>query len=440
MTDVVSKTITDSIDNEYKLYANYTLSNRAIPSYIDGFKPVHRKLLYAMIHEHKGKRTKISDLGGISKFNYNHGESSAMGAAITLAADWNNNVPIFQQHGSFGSRLVPAASAPRYIYAGLSDDFNKYFTDFDVVDYADDDNPEPINYLPIIPWVLVNGIEGIAVGFACKYLPHSPVALAKACKLEIDGKLKDTSIIKPSFPGFIGEIEIEAHNKFITYGIVEKTKRNTWEISELPFGVTRLKYYEMLTKMEESGQISDFEDDCAKSFKFTIKLNGKQDEECSKDPIKYFKLSKAFTENYTALDENGELVLFDTKVQIIKKFVEYRTRKIAEQFTFNIQKFTNELIWLNAKLSFVKDVLADKIDFKKLTRKELTAFCQTEYKIDKDLATRLVNISIIDITTDAVKQLETKIAELDKLKQDEINKVPATELASRLDVLIKGLK
>ena len=71
MTDVVSKTITDSIDNEYKLYANYTLSNRAIPSYIDGFKPVHRKLLYAMIHEHKGKRTKISDLGGISKFNYN---------------------------------------------------------------------------------------------------------------------------------------------------------------------------------------------------------------------------------------------------------------------------------------------------------------------------------------------------------------------------------
>ena len=440
MTDIASKTITESIDSEYKLYANYTLSNRAIPSFIDGFKPVYRKLLYAMIHEHKGKRTKISDLGGISKFNYNHGESSAMGAAITLAADWNNNVPIFQQHGSFGSRLVPAASAPRYIFAALSDDFSKYFTDFDVVDYADDDNPEPINYLPNIPWVLVNGIEGIAVGFACKYLPHSPSALAKACKMELAGKLKDSTIIKPSFPGFIGEVEVEAHNKFTTYGIVNRIKRNVWEISELPIGITRVKYYNTLTSMEDSNLIMDFEDDCAKSFKFTVKLNTKQDEDCAEDPIKYFKLSKAFTENYTALDENGELILFDTKVQIIKKFVAYRTDKIKDQFAFNIAKYDAELEWLIAKMNFVIDVIDDKINFKKLNRKELTALCENNYHVNKELATRLVNISIIDITKDSITALEQKIKDLHALRAAEATKSPVTELENRLDALIKKAK
>ena len=361
-----------------------------------------------------------------------------MGAAITLAADWNNNIPIFQQHGSFGSRLVPAAAAPRYIYAGLSEEFKNYFTDFDVLDFADDDNPEPINYLPNIPWILVNGIEGIAVGHACKYLPHSPAALAKACKLAIAGKLKDNTVIKPSFPGFFGEIEIESHNKYTTYGIAERTKRNVWEIQELPFGVTREKYFDILNKLEDAGKIQDFEDNCSNRFKFTVKLNSKQDGECAKDPIAYFKLSKAFTENYTALDETGNLILFDTKVEIIKRFVEYRINKIQDQFDFDINKIDIELVWLNAKLSFVKDVLADKINFKKTTRKDLTLYCEKQYSISKELSTRLVNISIVDITIDEVKKLEDKIKEHTDNRQLISEKVPADEMVSRLNTIIKS--
>lgn len=432
-----SKTITEAINTDYKLYANYTLSNRAIPSYIDGFKPVHRKLLYAMINEHKGKRTKISDLGGISKFGYNHGETSAMGAAITLAAAWNNNVPIFQQHGSFGSRLIPAAAAPRYIYAELNDEFYNYFMDFDVVEYGDIENPEPINYLPNIPWVLVNGIEGIAVGFACKYLPHSPVDIAKACKLAINNKLPDDYILKPAFPGFYGDIEIEAHDKFTTVGKVERIKRNVWEITELPFGITREKYFETLNKMEDAGVIQDFDDNCSNRFNFTVRMNTKSDAECAKDPIKFFKLSKSFTENYTALDEKGELVLFDTKVQIIKRFVEFRIKKLQDQLNFDIKKHEDNLKWLNAKLSFVLDVLNDTIDFKKTTRKELTEHCIQCYNVPTEMATRLVNISIVDITKDAVEVLNKQISEIqnkiDVLKNTDAKK----ELISRLDVIIK---
>ena len=167
-------------------------------------------------------------------------------------------------------------------------------------------------------------------------------------------------------------------------------------------------------------------------------MNTKQDEVCSKDPIAYFKLSKAFTENYTALDEFGNLVLFDTKVQIVKRFVEYRIKKIQDQFDFDINKIDIELVWLNAKLSFVKDVLADKIDFKKTTRKDLTSYCVTEYKIDKDLATRLVNISIVDITVDEVKKLQDKIKEHLKNRKEISEKVPAEEMESRLNTIIKS--
>ena len=68
-------TVKEVIDTAYKSFGMYVLENRAIPCYIDGMKNVHRKLFYAMLNEHRGKKTKVSDLGGISKLNYHHGVS-----------------------------------------------------------------------------------------------------------------------------------------------------------------------------------------------------------------------------------------------------------------------------------------------------------------------------------------------------------------------------
>lgn len=442
MSDIMStKSVTETINTDYKEYAQYVLSNRAIPCYIDGFKPCARKLLYAMLNQHKGKKTKISDLGGISNVGYNHGETSAMGAAINMAADWSNNVPVFQQHGSFGSRLIPEAAAPRYIYASLNETFYKYFTDFDVLDPRPDiDDPEPRTYLPNIPWVLVNGIKGIAIGFACEYLPHDPVDIAKACKLALSNRLKDDTILTPSFPGFFGTVEAETHNKFITTGKIERSKRNTWEISELPWGVNREKFFNQLVKMELEGLIQDFDDNCSDTFNFTIKVNTKQDAEIQKDPIKYFKLQKSYTENYTALDENGSLVLFETKIEIIKKFVAFRLKKIQDQLDYEISKCEKELYWLNAKLSFVKDVLDEKISFKTTTRKQLTDHCIKVYNIDSTTATRLVNISIVDITKDMVSQLEDKIDSVTKTKTEFEQSDSKQLLVERLDDIIKNSK
>lgn len=432
-----NKTVAQTIDSDYRHYAMYVLENRAIPCFIDGMKPVHRKLFYAMLNEHRGKKTKVSDLGGISKFNYHHGESSAMGAAVTLTAEWNNNVPLFQGHGNFGSRLIQEAAAPRYIFASVNPEINKYFSDFEVCDKnSDEDSPEPQTYLPNIPWVLVNGVEGIAVGFACRYLPHSPVDIAKACQLAIKGKLKDDYVIPVTFPGFRGEVIQETPTKVVTRGIVTRVKRNTWQITEAPWGYDRDQMFNQLDKMMTDGKIVDFDDDCDDTgFNFIVKLDTAADAKCQKDPIAYFKLEKAFTENYTALDETGKLRLFESKVDIIRAFVEYRVKKISDKIRYDIESARAKLTWAMLKLNIIDDVIEDTIDMRKMNRAQLIAYAIDTYAASEDNAARVAQIPLVDMTTDKLAELRLLIAEL-SAKIDDLLATKATDVyAARLSAI-----
>ena len=427
------KTVTEAIDNDYKEYAMYTIENRAIPCYLDGLKNVGRKILYVMLNDFKNKKSKVAEIGGsLSSKNYHHGESSAMGAVITLAADYNNNVPLLTQHGAFGTRLIPEAAAPRYIFASLNEKFYDYFQDFDALEYdKDPDNgPEPLTYLPNIPWVLVNGIKGIAVGFACNYLPHNPKDIAKLCLKYTNKENIDNDILVPEFPEFFGKIITEEHNKFKTQGIINRISRNTWEISEVPIGYTREKYFEILTKLMNDGKIQDFDDNCSKSFNFVIKVDSKQDKEITKDPIKYFKLEQSYTENYTAIDENSNLIIFDKKTDIIKKFVDYRINKIQEQLNFDVNKINEQVSFNKLKMMFIIDVLNDKIDLKKTTKKDLIEYFKTVYnETNLENISKIISIPVHSLTADAVKELDKKIKEqekeltkLKKLKVDDVMK------------------
>lgn len=432
-----SKSIKETIDSDYHGYAMYVLENRAIPCYVDGFKPVHRKLFYAMLNEHRGRKTKVSDLGGISKFNYHHGESSAMGAAVTLAAEWNNNVPLFRGFGNFGSRLIQEAAAPRYIFASLNPDIEKYFTDYEVCDKnSDEDNPEPQTYLPNIPWVLVNGVEGIAVGFACRYLPHSPVDIAKACQLAVKGKLKDDYVIPVTFPGFRGEVIQETPTKVVTRGIVTRVKRNTWQITEAPWGYDRDQMFNQLDKMMADNKIVDFDDDCNDTgFNFLVKLDSACDAKCQKDPIAYFKLEKAFTENYTALDENGRLRLFESKPEIIRTFVEYRIKKIGDKIQYDIDAVSSKLTWAMLKLNLISDVLERKIDLLAMKKADLIAYTIGEYSASEENAAKLTQIPIVDMTTDKLADLRLEIAKLGATLEDLRQLVPTEVYTARLSAI-----
>ena len=404
-----SKTISEAINNDYKSFALYTISNRALPCYIDGLKPVHRKLLYSMIKNFKGNNVKVAELAAsIVSCGYHHGTQAAEGSVVGMTANWNNNLPIFKEDGAFGSRIITEAAASRYIFCSLHENFEKYFSDFDVLDYIDDeDTPEPKTYLPNIPWVLVNGINGIAVGFKVSILPHSPKDISELCLKYLKGKNIDKENLLPTFPKFTGKVEKIEDSKYKTIGEISRTGRNQWTITELPIGYDRSKYFDILKKLLDKGQIQDFEDNCSETFNFIIKVDTKQDKEISKDPISYFKLDQIHSEIYSTLNENNSLVIFNNKIEIIKTFIDYRIKKVQEQIEYDKNKLQILISYNNFKIRFINDVLSGVIDIKKLSRKELIEIIKNEYdNISDDEVNKLISIPIYSMTKDSINDIE----------------------------------
>ena len=403
---MIEKPITEFIDTEYKDYSMYVLQNRAIPSAIDGFKPVQRKLVYAL--SRKSGKVKVAELGGsLSSYGYLHGESSAQSAAIGLAAPWNNNCPVFDAHGNFGSRLITDAAAPRYIYSSMSESFKRYFVDGDIApDNPDSDHPEPLHYLPIVPWVLVNGVKGIAVGYATNILPRDISDLVKACSQYLKGK--KVQDIDPSFPDFKGAVVKTADGTWEASGIISLT-RQTFTISELPPGVDRETYINMLNKYCDEGKIQDYEDYCDENgFKFEVKVARSDLAGINKDPMKFFKLTKSYSENLTTIGHDGSLQIFDSVPDLIKYFCDYRLNMFQAKIHSAQVENSHRLRELQDRMNFIQKVVNQEIDFTTITKDDLIDI--VDNITDGAPWTKdIVRIPMYEATAEGVEVLSEKI-------------------------------
>jgi DNA gyrase/topoisomerase IV subunit A len=416
MSSVTPKTVTETIDVGYLAYAMYVLQSRAIPSVIDGLKPVTRKLLYFMVTQHKTNRVKVADMGCISSFNYHHGEASAIGAALSMSQKWNNNAPIFESHGNFGSRLVQEAAGPRYIYSSLSENYKKFFIDEVVAPISfDDKNPEPAYYLPIIPWVLVNGIGGMAVGFKTEILPRSLVDVLKCTKEYLKNPqkfLSEDKPIPPTFPNFSGSIVQKSVNQWKTIGIINYIGKYTYEISELPIGYDRATYVTLLNDLLEKDLIREYDDNCSKAgFGFKVKVSVSQKSIIDKDPVKYFSLEKTHTEILTTMGTDGKLKIFNTVSSLISYFCDYRTTKFSDKIEYDKAKLVDEINFLTDKKKFIKAVVMNKIDFRKVTKEILLSYVFDNIT-QKDYGKSFVRIPLYECTVNGVEELISKIDSL----------------------------
>ena len=412
----ISKTITEIIDSDLLDYSMYVLQNRAIPSAIDGFKSGGRKLVYTMLNDYPTRKVKVAELAGsIAKYGYHHGEASAEGAVVTLTADWNNNCPIFTGHGNFGSRLVQEAAGSRYIFVSLSQEFKKYFIDHEVTSKSPDpENPEPAYYLPTIPWVLVSGISGIAVGFACNILPRSIKDLTGAVKKYLkDPKkfLKAQEAIAPTFPHFRGTVFQDEANlaTWYTEGIVEYVGKFTYRISELPIGYDRAKYVEFLNDLLDTEKIKDYEDNCSEEgFCFDVKVTAIARDKIDADPIKFFKLRKSHTENITTLGTDGKLKLFDSAADLLAYFCDHRLEKFEEKIVYEKFELLAQISLMTDKAKFIKMVVDRKIDFRQLNKEQLLEVIRTKVTTAEH-GKSFINIPLYSCTTDAITVLEETI-------------------------------
>ena len=399
--------VTDLIDGQYKDYSKYVLYSRAIPHLIDGLKPSQRKILYTALKTAKTSRIKTASLSGntISSANYHHGDASLNEAITKMVQSHSNNISLLQGEGSFGSRLVPDAAAPRYTYVKMSENFDRYFADTMVADKSvDPEDPEPAFYLPIIPWVLVNGVKGIAVGFATDIQPRNPQEIADLCQLYLDGydiDLEEPPL--PYYPEFSGKVFRDTDGHTYCEGTYILTGQTKLEITEVPVGFNRESYVTILDKLEEEGKIVGYTDKCDKSgFNFDVTLKrGKK--LTDSQIISKFKLRKKINENITVIDHNGALKVYDSPIGIIKDFCDYRIGKYAERYKYLISEGQKNLGIIQAKVKFIELVIHGKLDFKNKNRAQLKKELTKHF--EPDIIDILIRMPIYTLCQDEMSKL-----------------------------------
>jgi DNA topoisomerase-2 len=435
------KTITQFLSEEYKEFAFYTIESRAIASCIDGFKPSHRKIIHVSSQIWKTgteKHLKIFQLSGkvASDCFYHHGNASLDSSIINLAQKFKNNAPLLEEDGQFGSLRSPQAGAPRYIGTKLSPYFKLIYKDFDLLNYKEEEGEEiePYFFLPIIPTILINGGSGIAVGFASNILNRDVKEIIEACHKLLLGK--NITIIKPHLNGFLGEYIQDSENpkRWIIRGKFQRINTSTIKITELPPSLTYEKYEEILDKLVENKNIVSYDDNCKDNIDYTIKFTRSDLEKLDDEKlVKLLKLEESETENFTTLDENGKLKIFERVDDIIRYFVQFRLEYYQKRKDFMLNKMQHDLKVLGNRGKFIKLILDGKVEVNNKLKGEIIYQIESFGldKIDGDYD-YLLRMPIYSLT----REMFEKLKEDFKLKKEEIEKL---KLVDPKDVYLEDL-
>lgn len=435
---VTNYNLSDIANNEMKEFAMYTIESRAIPSMIDGLKPVQRFYLYSSIVNTPRDFKKVSAVSGVvSDYGYNHGETSAASAGQLMAATWNNNICLVEGRGSFGTRQIQQAGAARYVYTRLHSNFNKYIKDIKLAPvHADPEHEPPAHYIPVIPLVLANGTRGIATGFATTILPRSEKDLIESCK-EYITKGSIAKRLQVSFPDFTGTTEYDSStNRHVCMGVWERPTKTKLIIKEIPYGFDREAYVKILDKLEDDGKIVDYQDQCSiAGFQFEVKLKNETAAILNTDEkiIKMFKLEKAFAENLTVIGHDGNLREYDDERNLIVDFCNYRLGILQQRIDLEKDNATEELRFLKVKKEFITAVLDDKIVFKNKGKEDVTKQILKETSaLDAD-CDRLLRMNIITLTKEMVAELNKQIKEVTERLKHWKSTTPQDQFLEDLD-------
>lgn len=360
------RSLEDFFGNEYLNYAKYVVENRAIPSVIDGFKPTQRKVAYVANKVWKTggeKPLKVFQLAGTVAANayYHHGNASLEGAIIGMAQDFKSSMPIFQGIGQFGSLRSPEAGAPRYVGVKFNENFRLLYKDFELTTprYEEGEEIEPQFFLPIIPTVLLNGGSGIAVGFATNIMNRNPLDLIDACLDVLNGN--PVRQLKPWIKGFRGSFDPSPDNPkgWVIRGVYDVKNMSTVEITEIPPSYTYEKYESILDGLVEKGVLHSYDDHSSGNVHYILKFPRQTlaDIQARKKLDDVLRMQEKDGENYTTLDENGKLKVFDNVTQIVEYFVNFRLKYYDLRKQFLIKEIEAELKNLTNRAKFIKSIL-----------------------------------------------------------------------------------
>ncbi len=194
-TTIIS--ITDEMKKSYLDYAMSVIVSRAIPDVRDGLKPVHRRILYAMLEGgydwSKPYRKSARVVGDVMGNYHPHGDSAIYDSMVRMAQDFSMRVKLVDGQGNFGSVDGDPPAAMRYTESRLSKASELLLSDIDKETVSFNPNYDDTQFEPSVlpaefPNILVNGAGGIAVGMATNIPPHNPVEVVNACKALLENE------------------------------------------------------------------------------------------------------------------------------------------------------------------------------------------------------------------------------------------------------------
>ena len=478
--------IQDFINKELIHFSNSD-TLRSIGSLYDGLKPSQRKILYSCFKRNLVNEIRVAQLAGYVSENaaYHHGEASLQGAIIGMAQNFvgSNNLNLLMPNGQFGTRIMGGhdAASSRYIHTELNKIVSLIFppSDFPLLEYNDDDGilVEPKYYVPIIPMVLVNGMNGIGTGFSTTVPKYDIIDVIKNMKRKI---LKKSQLsIAPSCNGFKGKIVKLDNKNFISKGIYEVINDTSIHITELPIGKWTDDYKKFLDsllpelktkspdnhkKSKPKKTILDYKNNSSDvDIDFTITfekgfLNSLQwDDDPNIDGIeKFFKLttSKGLSlKNIHLYNNKGQIKKYNNLNEIYDEFYTERHELYVKRKDYELSEMNNELLILKSKMRFIQDVIDDKLVVYKRKKCDIIQdLLIKEYiqihsgrvieSID-DIKTSnydyLIKMSLHLFTEEEIDRLDQKIKDLQE-KHDSLEKMTIEEIwISECDELLKEL-
>jgi len=347
-------TTSDFINTSSREYAIYTAQNRAIPSVCDGLKDGQRKMLWLM--RNRSEKVKTISLAGqvIQEGLFLHGDTSAAETISRLAAPYLNNVPLLEGVGAFGTRVGPDSwGAPRYTYVKRHNIAQALlYSDLDLVPMKpnyDGSVMEPVNFLPLVPLVLLNGVSGIAVGWSTDILPHTLPAIINAVIAAIDQK--PLPALEPSYDYLDVDVKDLGNNGWEFTGKVEILSPTTLRVLELPPDLSLEKFRARLNQMEDQDEIHSYVDRSTKTIDIEIRLKrgSQRTWTTTEQAVNFLKLRSRSTQRLVVLDFNNTSIRqFSSAGALVQAFVDWRLTWYNRRYEKLIEQTQRELVWWQA--------------------------------------------------------------------------------------------
>jgi topoisomerase IV subunit A len=374
MQKIIDTKFTEALNERYLAYALSTIMSRSLPDVRDGLKPVHRRILYAMLQlklDPKSAYKKCARVVGdvIGKY-HPHGDTAVYDALVRLAQDFSIRYPLIEGQGNFGSIDGDNAAAMRYTESRLTPVALYLLKDLneDTVSFKntyDEQDSEPCLLPAMFPNLLANGTEGIAVGMATSIPPHN---ISELCDASLALLRKPNSSVAdllehiqgPDLPtgGILSETK---ENLIKTYETgkgslkvravwhKEDLPRNNYQIviTEIPYQVQKSRLIEKMAELYKDKKlplIDDFYDDSAETISLIIKPKNSSiaPETIMESLFKLTDLEDRVSFNMNVLDSTSVPRVMSLK-EILSEFLQHREVIILRRSNYRLDKINHRL-------------------------------------------------------------------------------------------------